>query len=187
MVATVNSDHSSYFFCESVVLGSNSTWKSDIFVGLALGWLRIPSCEKSQYFGGYLDTLSCRSILRHKYTFACLVWTTLITLTKKIANVITINRGNHLNQPESTFKTNWGYYRCKRWFLFWQDTDQYEVIKRTIFATFSHHKYFQTSIGISRGLHLTNKLLKVILTIWMLIFDDYMWRRRWLKVGEFSR
>ena len=135
----------------------------------------------------YLDTLTFRSILRHKYTFACLVWTTLITLTKKIANVITINRGNHLKQPESTFKTNWGYYRCKRWFLFWQDTDQYEVIKRTIFATFSHHKYFQTSIGISRGLHLTNKLLKVILTIWMLIFDDYMWRRRWLKVGEFSR
>jgi len=30
MVATVNSDHSSYFFCESVELGSNSTWKSDI-------------------------------------------------------------------------------------------------------------------------------------------------------------
>ena len=131
--------------------------------------------------------ITFRSILRHKYTFACLVWTTLIKLTKKIANVITINRGNHLKQPESTFKTNWGYYRCKRWFLFWQDTDQYEVIKRTIFATFSHHKYFQTSIGISRGLHLTNKLLKVILTIWMLIFDDYMWRRRWLKVGEFSR
>ena len=52
MVATVNSDHSSYFFCESVVLGSNSTLKSDIFVGLALGWLRFPSCKKSQYFGG---------------------------------------------------------------------------------------------------------------------------------------
>ena len=52
MVATVNSDHSSYFFCESVVLGSISTLKSDIFVGLALGWLGFPSCKKSQYFGG---------------------------------------------------------------------------------------------------------------------------------------
>ena len=41
-------------------------------------------------------------------------------------------------------------------------TTSIEVTKSTIVTTFSCHKYFQTSFDISRGFHLSHKILKVV-------------------------
>ena len=71
---------------------------------------------------------------------------------------------------EDATGVNVNFYCCP-------DTDQDEVIKRTIVATYSGHKYFQTSFDIPTGLQLTHKLLFTLFRnlIWHL--DDYTWCR----------
>jgi hypothetical protein len=64
--------------------------------------------------GSFLSTNSQYDI---KLSTTCPVWTKIIARKQKIADVIAINRSNPPKQPELQLKTNWRYYRCKRWFL----------------------------------------------------------------------
>ena len=67
-----------------------------------------------KFVSSFLSTNSQYDI---KLSTTCPVWTKIIARKQKIADVIAINRSNPPKQPELQLKTNWRYYRCKRWFL----------------------------------------------------------------------
>ena len=93
------------FHLNFVTLGNTSYWHSP---------LRPSKKLLRKFVSSFLSTNSQYDI---KLSTTCPVWTKIIARKQKIADVIAINRSNPPKQPELQLKTNWRYYRCKRWFL----------------------------------------------------------------------